>query len=56
VLANSVAAEPPRLPLADHLGRLVSVYRSPGHLKFAKTLLGFHATFDRAMILLQDVG
>src|SRR5208337_2452591 len=42
-------------PLADHVQRLVSLNRSPGRLELAKALLGLHASFDRAMILLQDV-
>ena len=34
---------------------LVSLYRSPRRLKLAKPLLGLHSSFDRSMILLQDV-
>ncbi len=52
---NILAADPPRLPLPDHVDRLASLNRSPGRLKFAKVLLGFHPAFDRSMILLQDV-
>src|SRR6202166_803767 len=55
LLANSIAADPACLPLADHVHRLVSLYRSPGRLELAKVLLGLHSSFDRSMILLQDV-
>ena len=48
-------AHPPRLPLPDHVHGLVALDRSPRRLKLTKPLLGFHASFDRAMILLQDV-
>src|SRR5208337_1143504 len=33
----------------------VSLNRSPGGLELVKALLGFHSSFDRSMILLQDV-
>ena len=46
---------PPRLPLPDHVHGLVALDRSPRRLKLTKPLLGFHASFDRSMILLQDV-
>jgi hypothetical protein len=55
LLANIIAADPPRLPLPDHVHRLVSLNRSPGDLELAKALLGLHSSFDRSMILLQDV-
>ena len=48
-------ADPPRLPLPDHVHGLVALDRSPRRLKLTKPLLGFHASFDRSMILLQDV-
>ena len=48
-------AHPPRLPLPDHVHGLVALDRSPRRLKLTKPLLGFHASFDRSMILLQDV-
>ena len=48
-------AHPPRLPLPDHVHGLVALDRSPRRLKLTKSLLGFHASFDRSMILLQDV-
>ena len=34
---------------------LVTLDRSPRRLKLAKPLLGFHASFDRSMVLLHDV-
>ena len=54
LLADISPADPPRLPLADHMHRLVSLNRSPRCAELAKALLGLHAAFDRAMILLQD--
>ena len=48
-------AHPPRLPLPDHVHGLVALDRSPRRLKLTKPLLGFHASFDRSMILLQNV-
>ena len=48
-------AHPPRLPLPDHVHGLVALDRSPRRLKLTKPLLGFHASFDRSMILLHDV-
>src|ERR1035437_2352892 len=55
LFANISVADPPRLPLPDHVHRLVSLNRSPGCLELTKALLGLHASFDRSMILLQDV-
>jgi len=55
LFANIIVADPPRLPFADHVHRLVSLNRSPGGLELAKALPGFHLSFDRSMILLQDV-
>ena len=55
LFTNIIAADPPRLPLPDHVHRFVSLNRSPGSLELAKALLGLHASFDRSMILLQDV-
>ena len=40
LFANISVADPPRLPLPDHVHRLVSLNRSPGRLEFAKALLG----------------
>ena len=48
-------AHPPRLPLPDHVHGLVALDRSPRRLKLTKPLLGFHASFDRSMILLHYV-
>ena len=52
---NIRTAHPPRLPLPDHVYCLVSLDRSPCRVKFTKALLGLHSSFDRSMILLQDV-
>ena len=54
-VANSRTAHPPYLPLPDHGHRLISLNRSPSRVTFAKALLGLHSSFDRSMILLQDV-
>ena len=45
----------PRLPLPDHVHGSVSLDRSPCRVEFTKALLGLHSSFDRSMILLQDV-
>ncbi len=55
LFATIIVADPPRWPLADHVHRLVSLNRSPGGLELAKALFGLHSSFDRSMILLQDV-
>src|ERR1019366_3558929 len=55
LFTNIIVADPPRLPLADHVHCLVSLNRSPGYLELTKALLGLHSSFDRSMILLQDV-
>src|ERR1700746_2593905 len=55
LLANISPADPPRLPLADHVQRFVSRNRSLSCAELAKARLGLHASFDRSMILLQEV-
>jgi len=55
-LQDMLAADPPRLPLPDHVDRLVSRNRSARRLKFTKVLLGFHPVFDRSMILRSSIG
>ena len=55
LLPNIRTAHPPRLTLPDHVNGLISLDRSPCRVKFTKALLGLHASFDRSMILLQDV-
>jgi len=55
LLANIIVADPPRLPLVDHVHGFVSRNRSPCCSELAKALLGPHSSFDRSMILLQDV-
>ena len=52
---NIQTAHPPRLPLPDHVHCLVSLDRSARRVKLAKALLGLHSSFDRSMILLQDI-
>jgi hypothetical protein len=55
LLANISPADSARLSLADQMQRLVSRNRSLSCAELAKALLGLHASFDRSMILLQDV-
>ena len=55
LLPNIRTAHPLHLPLPDHVHGLVSLDRSPRREEFTKALLGLHASFDRSMILLQDV-
>jgi len=55
LLANVITADPPRLPLPDHVDRFLSLNRSLRCPKLAKALFGLYASFDRSMILLQDV-
>ncbi len=55
LLPNIRTVHPPRLPLPDHVRGLISLDRSPRRVEFTKALLGLHASFDRSMILLQDV-
>ena len=52
---NIRAAHPPHLPLPNHVHGLVSLDCSPRRLKLAKPLLGIQPSFDRSMILLQDI-
>jgi hypothetical protein len=52
---NIRTAHPPHLPLPNHVHRLISLNRSPRRKEFTKALLGLHSSFDRSMILLQDV-
>src|SRR5271163_945012 len=55
LLANISVADPACLPFADHVYCLVSRNRSPSCAELAKALLGLHSSFDRSMILLQDI-
>src|SRR5450631_1277378 len=50
-----MATDPAYLPFPNHMDRLVSLYRSSRCLEFAKSLLRFHPSFDRSMILFQYV-
>ena len=52
---NIRAAHPPHLPLPNHVHGLVSLDCSPRRVKLAKPLLGLHPSFDRSMVLLQDI-
>jgi hypothetical protein len=55
LLASIIVADPLCLALPDHVYRLVSRNRSPSCVELAKALLGLHSSFDRPMILLQDI-
>ena len=55
LLPNIRTAHPPSLPLPDHVHGLISLDRSPRCVEFTKALLRLYASFDRPMILLQDV-
>ncbi len=55
LLPNIGIAHSPCLTLPDHVDGFVSLDRSPRRGEFTKALLGLHASFDRSMILLQDV-
>ena len=55
LFANVIVADPPHLPLADHVHRFVSLDRPAGRLELTKALLGLEWSFDCSMILLQDV-
>jgi hypothetical protein len=48
-------ADPPNLPLAEHIHRLVTLKRSSRSLEFPKPLLGVYSTLDCSMVLFQDV-
>ena len=50
-----MVADPPRLPFPEHVHCLIALDRPLRWPDLAKVLLGLDASFDRAMILLQDV-
>ena len=52
---DAMPVQPPHLALPNYVHRLIALNRSPRSLEFAKPLLGVHAPFDRAMVLLDDV-
>ena len=52
---NVVSLHPPNLPLPHHVYRFIALNGSSGRLKFPEALLGVDPTFDRAMVLLEDV-
>ena len=57
LLPNSRPAHPPRLPLPDHVHRLVALDRAPrrlNRLNITKPLRGVHASCDRSVIRLHD--
>ena len=49
------AAHPPRLPLPNHVHGLVALDCPPRRVKLAKPLFGLYPSFDRSMVLLQDM-
>src|SRR5690242_10945109 len=50
-----MVAHPPRLPFPEHVQRLIALDRPPRCPELTKVLLGLHMSFDRPMILLQNV-
>ena len=56
LLPNLRTAPPPRLPLPDHVQGFVALDRPPRRVECTKALLDCHASFDRSMIRLHDVG
>ena len=53
LFANIIAADPSRLPLADHVHRLVTFNRSPSCSELAKALLG---AVEAGLISVDDAG
>jgi hypothetical protein len=43
------------LALSNYVHRLIALNRSSRSVKLAKPVLGVHSSFDRAMVLLDDV-
>ena len=54
LLPNSQPAHPPRVPLPDHVHRLVALDRTPRRLHITNPLRGVHASWDRSVIRLHD--
>jgi hypothetical protein len=54
-VCDIILADPSRWPSPDYVHRLVSMNRSPRCPELAKTLLGLQPSFDRSMILLEDI-
>ena len=54
LLPNSQPPHPPRVPLPDHVHRLVALDRTPRRLHITKPLRGVHASCDRSVIRLHD--
>ena len=54
-LKKIISCHPLNLPLADHVDCFVALNRSPSRLEFSEALLSVHATFDRSMILFENV-
>ena len=50
-----ISCHPSSLPLPDHVDCFVALNRSPSRLKFSEALLSIHSTFDRSMILFENV-
>jgi hypothetical protein len=49
------ATRPPNLSLPNHVHRLVSLDDAACRVKFAEALLGVHSSFNRSVVLFQDV-
>src|SRR5271169_755104 len=50
-----ISSHPSNLPLADHVDCFVALNRSPSRPEFSEALLGVNSTFDRSMILFENV-
>ena len=52
---NISPAHPSNLSLSQHVDRFITLNRSSRRLELAESLLGVHPSFDRSMVLFDDV-
>jgi hypothetical protein len=52
---NVIAPQPSKLPLSDHVHRLITLNSSLGRVEFPEALLGVDPAFDCTMVLLDNV-
>ena len=50
-----ISCHPSSLSLPDHMNCFVALNRLASRLEFSEALLGVHPTFDRSMILFENV-
>ena len=55
LMPDVMSAQPPYLTLPNYIHRLIALNRSSRSVEFTKPLLSVHSSFDRAMVLLDDV-